>query len=78
MQQFPPQERLILGVIHHDEELAILIPMIFNQQVIFATDGFLRLVPSVRNRKLVCLLKGRDTSGIQKVPIGSWMATSPQ
>ena len=39
MQRCPPQERRLLGVIHHHAELAILIPKICTQQVLFATDG---------------------------------------
>ena len=39
MQRCPPQERRLLGVIHHHAEVANLIPKIFTQQVLFATDG---------------------------------------
>ena len=39
IQRCPPQERRILGVIHHHSELLSLIPKIFSQQVLFATDG---------------------------------------
>jgi hypothetical protein len=39
MQNCPPQERRLLGIIHHHAELAVLIPKIFTQQVLFATDG---------------------------------------
>ena len=39
IQRCPPQERRLLGVIHHHAELLSLIPNIFTHQVLFDTDG---------------------------------------